>query len=174
MERDIRFDPQFDPQLDWQEIVDEAHRRRKQRKLPMRRLAAQANVSLPTVLRFEKNQRDIQLSSALAILNVLGMVAKRTDGALLVKGAPEGPYEVSFDPNGGAGGELENRIVPHRAALEELLAKVGAGEPATKAVFAGLEQTGIASLPGLRLSKRQGLTFWPEQFSRPNGESPHP
>ena len=82
MERDFPLDWQ----LDWQEIVDEAHRRRKERKLPMRRLAAQANVSLPTVLRFEKNERDIQLSSVLAILNVLGMVAKRVEGALLIKG----------------------------------------------------------------------------------------
>ena len=31
----------------------------------MRLLAALANVSLPTVLRFEKNQRDIQVSSVL-------------------------------------------------------------------------------------------------------------
>ena len=80
MERDFPLDWQ----LDWREIVDEAHRRRKERKLPMRRLAAQANVSLPTVLRFEKP--DIQLSSVLAILNVLGMVAKRVEGALLIKG----------------------------------------------------------------------------------------
>jgi len=174
MERDVQLDWQFDWQLDWQEIVDEAHRRRKERKLPMRRLAAQANVSLPTVLRFEKNERDIQLSSVLAILNVLGMVAKRVDGALLVKGLPEGPYEVRFAPNAGAGGELEARIVANRAALEDLLAAVEASDPATKKVFAGLEQTGVASIPGLQLSKRQIFRFWPEQFSRSAGESPRP
>src|SRR5580704_9274347 len=121
MERDIPINRQLDWQLDWQEIVDEAHRRRKERKLPMRRLAAQANVSLPTVLRFEKNERDIQLSSALAILNALGMVAKPVEGALLVKGPPGGTYQVRFAPNAGAGGELEVTLVANRADLEELL-----------------------------------------------------
>jgi transcriptional regulator with XRE-family HTH domain len=162
MERDIRLTWQ----LDWQEIVDEAHRRRKERKLPMRRLAAQANVSLPTVLRFEKNERDIQLSSVLAILNVLGMVAKKIEGALLLKGPPDGPYEVRFAPNMGAGGELEINLVASRAALEELLATLQAGEPAAKRLFADLERTGAASIAGLQLNKRQGLRFWPEQFSR--------
>jgi len=159
MERDL--------QLDWQEIVDEAHRRRKERKLPMRRLAAQANVSLPTVLRFEKNQRDIQLSSALAILNVLGMVAKKVEGALLIKGPADGPYEARFAPNAGAGGELEVKLVANRAALEELLAAVGTGEPAVQRVFADLQRTGAASIAGLQLSKRRALHFWPGQFSRP-------
>ena len=162
MERDL----QNDWQLDWQEIVDEAHRRRKERKLPMRRLAAQANVSLPTVLRFEKNERDIQLSSVLAILNVLGMVAKKVDGALLIKGPADGPYEVRFAPNAGAGGDLEVYMAVDRATLDELLAALQAGEPADKRIFADLERTGAASVAGLQISKRQGLRFWPEQFSR--------
>jgi transcriptional regulator with XRE-family HTH domain len=166
MERDL--------QLDWQEIVDEAHRRRKERKLPMRRLAAQANVSLPTVLRFEKNERDIQLSSVLAILNVLGMVAKRVEGALLVNGPAEGPYEVRFAPNAGAGGELEKRLAADRPALEEILTAVEAGEQGTKRLFADLERTGAASIPSLKLSKSQIFRFWPEQFSRSTGESPRP
>jgi transcriptional regulator with XRE-family HTH domain len=162
MERDFPLDWQ----LDWQEIVDEAHRRRKERKLSMRRLAAQANVSLPTVLRFEKNQRDIQLSSVLAILNVLGMVAKRVEGALLIKGLPDGTYEVRFAPNAGAGGELENRSAVNRAALEELLTALAASEQAKKSVFAGLERTGVASVAGMHLSRSRILNFWPEQFSR--------
>jgi transcriptional regulator with XRE-family HTH domain len=161
MERDL----QNDWQLDWQEIVDEAHRRRKERKLPMRRLAAQANVSLPTVLRFEKNERDIQLSSVLAILNVLGMVAKRVEGALLINGPPDGPYEVRFAPNAGAGGELESRPVVNRTALEELLAALAASEPARKSVFAGLERTGVASIAAMHLRRSQILNFWPGQFS---------
>ena len=162
MERDIPLNWQ----LDWQEIVDEAHRRRKERKLPMRRLAAQANVSLPTVLRFEKNQRDIQLSSVLAILNVLGMVAKRVEGALLIKGPPDGPYEVRFAPNAGAGGELEIRPAANRAALDDLFAALAVDEPARKSVFAGLERTGAASIAGVHLSRSRILKFWPEQFSR--------
>ena len=165
MERDIPLNWR----LDWQEIVDEAHRRRKERKLPMRRLAAQANVSLPTVLRFEKNQRDIQLSSVLAILNVLGMVAKRVEGALLIKGPPDGPYEVRFAPNAGAGGELETRPAANRAALDELLAALAVDEPARKSVFAGLERTGAASIAGMHLSRSRILKFWPEQFRRSAG-----
>jgi hypothetical protein len=132
----------------------------------MRRLAAQANVSLPTVLRFEKNERDIQLSSVLAILNVLGMVAKRVEGALLIQGPPEGPYEVRFAPNAGAGGALESRPAANREAIEELLAALGADEQAQKSVFAGLQRTGAASIAGMHLSRRQIFNFWPEQFSR--------
>jgi transcriptional regulator with XRE-family HTH domain len=165
MERDI--------QLDWQEITEEARRRRKERKLPMRRLAAQANVSLPTVLRFEKNERDIQLSSALAILNALGMVAKPVEGALLVKGTPGGPYQVRFAPNAGAGGELEVTLVANRADLEELLTALKANEQ-TKRVFADLERTGTASIAGMHLNRSQIRKFWPEQFIRSAGESPHP
>ena len=41
-------------------------------------MAALANVSAPTISRFEQNAKDIQLSSALAILDVLGMTDKRT------------------------------------------------------------------------------------------------
>jgi transcriptional regulator with XRE-family HTH domain len=47
-------------------------------KLTQRELAALANVSTPTVSRFELTAKDVQLSSALAILDVLGMTDKRT------------------------------------------------------------------------------------------------
>jgi transcriptional regulator with XRE-family HTH domain len=47
-------------------------------KLTQRELAALANVSTPTVSRFELAAKDVQLSSALAILDVLGMTDKRT------------------------------------------------------------------------------------------------
>jgi transcriptional regulator with XRE-family HTH domain len=47
-------------------------------KLTQKQLASLANVSAPTVSRFEQNAKDIQLSSALAILDVLGMTDKRT------------------------------------------------------------------------------------------------
>jgi hypothetical protein len=118
------------------------------------------------VLRFEKNERDIQLSSVLAILNVLGMVAKRIEGALLIKGPPDGPYEVRFAPNAGAGGALENRPTANRTDLEELLAALAASEQAKKSMFAGLERTGAASMTGLHLSRSQILRFWPKQFAQ--------
>jgi transcriptional regulator with XRE-family HTH domain len=47
-------------------------------KLTQRDLAALAKVSTPTVSRFEQASKDVQLSSALAILDVLGMTDKRT------------------------------------------------------------------------------------------------
>lgn len=47
-------------------------------KLTQRELAALAKVSTPTVSRFEQQEKDVQLSSALAILDVLGMTDKRT------------------------------------------------------------------------------------------------
>lgn len=46
--------------------------------LTQRQLATLANVSTPTVSRFELAAKDIQLSSVLAILEVLGMTDKRT------------------------------------------------------------------------------------------------
>lgn len=46
--------------------------------LTQKQLAALAKVSTPTISRFENDDKDIQLSSALAILGVLGMTDKRT------------------------------------------------------------------------------------------------
>ncbi|MGC2126058.1 MAG: DUF1488 family protein [Xanthobacteraceae bacterium] len=47
-------------------------------KLTQKELAGLAKVSTPTVSRFELAAKDVQLSSALAILDVLGMTDKRT------------------------------------------------------------------------------------------------
>jgi transcriptional regulator with XRE-family HTH domain len=47
-------------------------------RLTQKQLAALANVSAPTVSRFEQNAKDIQLSSAIALLEVLGLTDKRT------------------------------------------------------------------------------------------------
>ena len=64
--------------LNWSVLVEEAIRRRQGMKLTQRDLAGLANVSTPTVSRFEQAAKDVQLSSALAILDVLGMTDKRT------------------------------------------------------------------------------------------------
>ena len=69
MERNIR--------LNWNLLVEEAIKRRKERKISQRRLAAIADVSQPTVSRFEQRKDDIQLSSAIKILSVLGLVEKK-------------------------------------------------------------------------------------------------
>lgn len=47
-------------------------------KLTQKQLAGLAKVSTPTVSRFENAEKDLQLSSMLAILEVLGMSDKRT------------------------------------------------------------------------------------------------
>jgi transcriptional regulator with XRE-family HTH domain len=68
MERDIR--------LDWPALVKEAKQRRKALKLTQQRLAVIADVSTPTLSRFENGEKNIQLASALAILKALGLVVE--------------------------------------------------------------------------------------------------
>jgi transcriptional regulator with XRE-family HTH domain len=46
-------------------------------KLTQKQLASLAKVSTPTVSRFENNEKDVALSSVLAILAVLGMTDRR-------------------------------------------------------------------------------------------------
>jgi transcriptional regulator with XRE-family HTH domain len=70
MEREFR--------LNWTVLVEEAIRRRHGMNLTQKQLAALAKISTPTISRFEQNDKDIQLSSVLAILDVLGMTDKRT------------------------------------------------------------------------------------------------
>lgn len=63
-------------QLNYRFIVEEAKQRRKAQKFTQRQLATLANVSTPTVSRFEAGEKDIQLSSILSILGILGMTDK--------------------------------------------------------------------------------------------------
>lgn len=57
----------------WEALVKLAVQRRKELGFTQKRLALLANVSTPTISRFENNNNDIKLSSALAILKVLGV-----------------------------------------------------------------------------------------------------
>lgn len=66
MERNIR--------LDWEELVEEAIRRRKQQKLTQKALAVLAGVSGPTVNSFEQGKTSITLESAFKILRCLGLL----------------------------------------------------------------------------------------------------
>lgn len=75
MERNLR--------LNWPILVEEAIRRRKEQRLSQRHLAAIAGVSQPTVSRFEQQKKDIQLSSAFAILDVLGLLEEQEKGRKL-------------------------------------------------------------------------------------------
>jgi transcriptional regulator with XRE-family HTH domain len=70
MEREFR--------LNWPILVEEAVRRRHKLNLTQQQLAALAKVSTPTVSRFEQAENNIQLSTVLALLDVLGMTDKRT------------------------------------------------------------------------------------------------
>jgi transcriptional regulator with XRE-family HTH domain len=65
-------------QINWPVLVEEAVRRRRGMKLTQKQLASLAKVSTPTVSRFEQAEKDLQLSSVLAILDVLGMTDRRT------------------------------------------------------------------------------------------------
>src|SRR5947209_17647640 len=65
-------------QINWPLLVEEAVRRRRQMNLTQKQVASLAKMSTPTVSRFEQAEKDLQLSSVLAILDVLGMTDKRT------------------------------------------------------------------------------------------------
>jgi predicted transcriptional regulator len=63
--------------INWQTFIEEAKQRRKKQKLTQQQLARLAKVSTPTISRFEKGEKDIQLSSVLNIFKVLGMLDQR-------------------------------------------------------------------------------------------------
>ncbi|MCY3673918.1 MAG: helix-turn-helix transcriptional regulator [Rhodobacteraceae bacterium] len=60
-------------QLNWQSFVQEAVKRRKEQKLTQEQLALLAEVSKPTLNRFEQGKTNIKLDSALKILKMLGL-----------------------------------------------------------------------------------------------------
>lgn len=63
--------------INWVDIVQEAKNRRLKQRFTQEKLAKIAGVSTPTLSRFENLNKDIQLSSALSILSVLGLVDER-------------------------------------------------------------------------------------------------
>ncbi len=65
MERDIR--------LNWQLLVEEAVRRRKEQRLTQEQLAILAGVSKPTLNRFEQGAMTISVDRAVKILRMLGL-----------------------------------------------------------------------------------------------------
>ena len=60
-------------QLNWQSFVQEAVKRRNEQKLTQVQLAVLAEVSKPTLNRFEQGKTNIKLDSALKILKMLGL-----------------------------------------------------------------------------------------------------
>lgn len=84
--------------------------------MTQRQLASLAKVSAPTVSRFEQNAEDIQLSSALAILDVLGLTDKRT----LAFSDPASTYGISHGVTfWGEDGEKRIRCQISREALDD-------------------------------------------------------
>ncbi len=65
MERNIR--------LNWQDLISEAVKRRKEQKLTQEQLSVLAGVSKPTLNSFEQGKTSIKLDSAIKILKVLGL-----------------------------------------------------------------------------------------------------
>lgn len=65
MERNIR--------LNWQALVEEAIKRRKEQRLTQEQLAVLAGVSKPTLNNFEAGKTTVTLENALKILRMLGL-----------------------------------------------------------------------------------------------------
>lgn len=68
--------------LDWPALVAEAKRRRKAEGLTQRAHAELAGVSVPTMVAFDRADTGLSLTKALAILDVVGLVAPPGDPAL--------------------------------------------------------------------------------------------
>jgi transcriptional regulator with XRE-family HTH domain len=154
-------------QLDWAEIVEEARRRRKEQGLSQQKLAVLAKVTQPTVSRFELNRQDLQLSSALAIMNALGMTARKIEGSLLFKRLAESPdissYEVMFAPYSGAGGALQSYPIQNMRDLKTFLLRLNIEPHTQQNVLASLFQRASATIPNVSLSRMEIRRFWPQQ-----------
>ena len=68
MERNLR--------LDWQSLVKEAVKRRREQHMTQATLAVLAGVSKPTLNRFEQGHTTVKVESALKILGQLGLVVR--------------------------------------------------------------------------------------------------
>lgn len=66
MERDI--------QLNWQALVAEAVKRRKEQRLTQKQLAILVGLSYPTVNSFEQGKTTLTLESAFKILSSVGLL----------------------------------------------------------------------------------------------------
>lgn len=67
-------------QLNWQTLVGEALRRRKEEGLTQREHAALASVSVPTIAAFDRGETTLTLAKAFDILNVVGLLEESPEG----------------------------------------------------------------------------------------------
>jgi transcriptional regulator with XRE-family HTH domain len=63
--------------INWQALVEEAKSRRKRQRLTQAKLGLLAELSTPTISRFESGEVDIQVANVLKIFRVLGMTDQR-------------------------------------------------------------------------------------------------
>lgn len=133
--------------------------------MTQRRLAALAGVSPPTVSRFEQNRQDIQLSSALAVLGVLGMIERKHEGFLHVEMSGQPGYVVTFAPNEGSG-FLEPKRVPDQDGLQAFWSELGVDADTQRLALASLIQSGSATIPNVLLTRAQARQYWPNQKFR--------
>jgi transcriptional regulator with XRE-family HTH domain len=84
-------------------------------KLTQKQLGSLAKVSTPTVSRFEQAEKDLQLSSVLAILDVLGMTDRRT----LAFPEPESRADSDGVTFWGQDGKVRVRCRISREALDD-------------------------------------------------------
>jgi transcriptional regulator with XRE-family HTH domain len=155
-------------QLNWELITQEARRRRKARGTTQLHLAALAKVSRSTVVRFELNRGDIQLSSALRILSVLDMVERKQEGNLLLRRdgqTLDGPIVVMFAPYMGPEGAMEPKRFDSIQALSSFLKELKIDTTAQRLAFADLERAQTAMIPNVLLTMAELRQHWPIQFS---------
>lgn len=157
MERNIR--------LNWDLIVRNARRRRKERGLTQQHLAALAKVGRSTLNRFENQKGDVTLSSVLRILGVLDMLDRKQEGSLLLKRieSNEGGFAVMFAPSFG-GGAMEPRLLVDADSLNEFLSDLDVSEETRRRTLAELEARGSTTVPRIALSQAELQEYWPIQF----------
>lgn len=65
------------PPLHWESLVEEALRRRRAEGLTQKEHAALADVSVPTMVSFDRKEHSLTLAKAMDILKVVGLVEER-------------------------------------------------------------------------------------------------
>ncbi|MGB9464674.1 MAG: helix-turn-helix domain-containing protein [Candidatus Acidiferrum sp.] len=157
MERNIR--------LNWEVIVREARKRRKERGLTQQHLAALAKVGRSTLLRFENKKGNVTLSSVLRILGVLDMLDRKQEGSLLIKRSASGEdgFTVMFSPSFG-GGAMEPKLFADRESLDAFLSDLDVPQETRRRTLADLEAKGGAAIPRAALSQAELQEYWPVQF----------
>lgn len=157
MERNIR--------LNWEVIVREARKRRKERGLTQQHLAALAKVGRSTLLRFENKKGDVTLSSVLRILGVLDMLDRKQEGSLLLKRSEsdENGFTVMFAPSVG-GRAMEPRLFADWESLDVFLSELDVSQETRRRTIADLEARGSTTIPRVALSQAELQEYWPVQF----------